>query len=100
MEGKEHKITLGQYGSFSGHLVEGGMGGAVKIVNPPGADPLHQEYQQGETTKLAYTDADQKWSFEGSNYMYGTFELDNVMYEKYAAGLAQKMEERKKQDPK
>ncbi|PYQ15075.1 MAG: hypothetical protein DMH00_00055 [Acidobacteria bacterium] len=100
VEGKEHKITLGQYGSFSGHLVEGGMGGAVKIVNPPGADPLHQEYQQGETTKLAYTDADQKWSFEGSNYMYGTFELDNVMYEKYAAGLAQKMEERKKQDPK
>src|SRR5258708_35380088 len=40
IEGKDHEITLGQYGSFHGHLIEGGMGGSPKIVNPPGADPL------------------------------------------------------------
>jgi hypothetical protein len=38
IEGKEHQITIGQYGTFHGHLVEGGMGGSPKIVNPPGAD--------------------------------------------------------------
>jgi hypothetical protein len=90
VEGKEHKISLGQYGKFSGHLIEGGMGGSAKITNPPGADPLHKEYEQGETTSLTYNDAGENWSFEGSNYMFGTFELDNVMYEKYVAGLAQK----------
>jgi len=97
IEGKEHKITLGTYGSFSGHLVEGGLGGSVRIVNPPGADPLHHQYNQGVTSKLAYTDAEQNWNFEGSNYMYGTFGIDNEQYEKYAAGLAQKMAEMKKE---
>ena len=97
IEGKEHKISLGQYGSFSGHLVEGGLGGPVRIVNPPGADPLHHEYNQGLTSKLAYTDADQNWSFDGSNYMFGKFEIDSAQYEKYSAGLAQKMAEMKKE---
>ncbi len=96
IQGDEHKISLGQYGSFSGHLVEGGLGGPSKIVNPPGADPLHREYEQGETTKLTYTDAGQNWNFEGSNYMHGTFVLDSAEYEKYAAGLSQKMQGMKK----
>lgn len=91
VDGKEHKISIGEYGSFSGHLVEGGLGGSVKIQNPPGADPLHHEYLQGETTAMAYKDAGQSWDFHGSNYMFGTFEVDNVEYEKFAAGLAQKM---------
>jgi hypothetical protein len=91
IEGKDHEITLGQYGSFHGHLIEGGMGGSPKIVNPPGADPVHHEYAQGRTSKMAYNDAGQNWSWENSNYMYGTFAVDNVQYEKYAAGLAQKM---------
>ncbi len=95
IDGKEHTVSLGQYGSFAAHLLQGGMGGAVKIVNPPGADPLHKEYEQGTTTKLAYNDAGQNWNIEGSNYMFGTFELDSVQYEKYAAGLAQKMQEKK-----
>ncbi len=95
IEGDNHTIVIGQYGKFSGHLVEGGLGGAVKILNPPGADPLHKEYEQGTTTKLAYNDAGQNWNFEGSNYMFGTFELDSAQYEKYAAGLAQKMQPKK-----
>jgi len=95
IEGKEHKISLGEYGNFSGHVMEGGMGGSPKITNPPGADPLHKEYMQGTTTKMAYNDADQNWSFEGSNYMFGTFTLDSAQYEKYAAGLAQKMQPKK-----
>jgi len=33
--------------------------------------------------------------FENSNYMFGTFQLDSEMYEKYAAGLAQKMAPKK-----
>src|SRR5436309_3426784 len=95
IEGKEHKISLGEYGNFSGHVMEGGVGGSPKITNPPGADPLHKEYMQGTTTKMAYNDADQNWSFEGSNYMFGTFTLDSAQYEKYAAGLAQKMQPKK-----
>jgi hypothetical protein len=91
IDGKEHSISLGKYGTFSGHLVEGGLGGSVKITNPPGADPLHHEYLQGESTKFAYNDAGQDWSFGGSNYMLGTFEIDSEQYEKFAAGLAQKM---------
>jgi hypothetical protein len=95
VDGKEHTVSIGQYGSFAAHLLQGGMGGAVKIVNPPGADPLHKEYEQGTTTKLAYNDAGQNWNIGGSNYMFGTFALDSVQYEKYAAGLAQKMQEKK-----
>jgi hypothetical protein len=91
IDGKEHSISLGKYGSFSGHLIEGGLGGSSKIVNPPGADPLHHEYLQGENTKVAYNDAGQDWSFGGSNYMFGTFTIDSEQYEKFAAGLAQKM---------
>jgi hypothetical protein len=95
IEGKDHEITLGQYGSFRGHLIEGGLGGSPKIVNPPGADPLHHEYAQGRTSKMTYNDADQKWSWDNSNYMFGTFTVDNVQYQKYAAGLAQKMAQMK-----
>ena len=91
IEGKEHQITIGQYGTFHGHLIEGGLGGTPKILNPPGADPLHREYAQGRTTKMTYNDADQNWSWSNSNYMLGTFTVDNVQYEKFAAGLAQKM---------
>jgi hypothetical protein len=91
IEGKEHQITIGQYGTFHGHLIEGGLGGSSKIINPPGADPLHHEYAQGRTSKMTYTDADQNWSWSNSNYMLGTFSIDNVQYEKFAAGLAQKM---------
>jgi hypothetical protein len=95
IEGKDHEIALGQYGTFRGHVIEGGLGGAPKIVNPPGADPLHHQYTQGRTSKMTYTDADQNWAWEDSNYMFGTFTIDNVQYEKYAAGLAQKMAQMK-----
>lgn len=95
IEGKDHEITLGQYGTFRGHLVEGGLGGSPKIVNPPGADPIHHQYAQGRTSKMTYTDADQNWAWDNSNYMFGTFTVDNVQYQKYAAGLAQKMAQMK-----
>jgi hypothetical protein len=95
IEGKNHAITLGQYGSFHGHLLEGGLGGTPKLVNPPGADPLHHEYAQGRTSKMTYTDADQNWTWQDSNYMHGKFTIDSVQYEKYSAGLAQKMAQMK-----
>lgn len=96
IEGKEHHITLGQYSSFSAHLVEGGLGGPVKITNPPGADPIRKEYYQGETTKLTYTDAGQNWNTQKSNYMHTKFEANSEEYEKYGAMMQQKMEEMKK----
>lgn len=99
INGKEHRISIGDYGQFSGHLVEGGLGGSVTIKNPPGADPLHHEYMQGETTTMTYKDAGQSWDWKGSNYMFGTFEIDSVQYEKFAAGLAQKMAEAKSMKP-
>jgi hypothetical protein len=98
-EGKDHEITIGQYGTFRGHLVEGGLGGAPKVVNPPGADPVHHEYQQGRTVKMTYNDADQNWAWENSNYMFGKFSVNSVEYEKYAAGLAQKMARMKEEQP-
>jgi hypothetical protein len=73
------------------------LGGAAKIVNPPGADPIHHEYQQGRTTKFTYKDAGQDWSAKDSNYMQGRFTVDSDQYAKYSAGLAQKMAAAKKQ---
>jgi hypothetical protein len=97
IEGKEHQITIGQYGTFHGHLIEGGLGGNPKIVNPPGADPFHKEYAQGQTSKMTYNDAEQNWSWDNSNYMFGTFTVDNVEWGKHAAALSQKMAEMKGQ---
>ena len=98
IEGKNHEIVIGRYGKFQGHVIEGGLGGSPKVVNPPGADPIHHEYAQGRTSQMTYSDADQNWSWENSNYMFGTFTVNNVQYEKYAAGLAQKMGQMKTEE--
>jgi hypothetical protein len=96
LEGSEHVVTLGNYGSFSGHLIPGGMGGASpKLSNSPGADPIHKEYSQGRTTRQTFTDADQKWDWSNSNYMYSTFNVTSEDYDKFVAGLAQEMEKEK-----
>ena len=90
IEGEEHKIAFGNYGSFSGHVVSGGMGGPSKIVNPPGADPFHKEYEQGETTKQVYADA-AKWQFEKTNYMFNHFEVTSDEMGRYNAAMAEMM---------
>jgi len=36
IEGEEHITTIGTYGVCSGHLIEGGSGGAPKVMNPRG----------------------------------------------------------------
>ena len=95
IEGQEHIVTLGDFGGFSAHLLPGGMGGTSKIVNPPGADPIHKEYEQGVTTKQTYTDEDQKWSWENSNYMFGSFATDSAEYAKFSAAMSQQMEKAK-----
>jgi hypothetical protein len=95
-EGNENIVKLGRYGEFSGHLVEGGSGGAPKVVNPPLADPTHKEFLQGETTKLTYNDAGQDWKYENSNYMRNKFEVDNKQYEKHEAEMARKMSQMQK----
>ena len=91
MAGEEHKITIGKYGSFRGKLLEGGLGGKSKLTNPPGADPIHAEYQQGRAASVTYHDAGQNWNFKGTNYMLADFTVTSAQYEKYHAGLAQKM---------
>jgi hypothetical protein len=91
-----HTVHLGKHGHFSGKLDEGGLGGRATITNPPGADPLRKQYHQGHTTELKYTDAGQKWNHSGTNYMHHKFEVTSEDYEKFAAGLAQKMEQMKK----
>jgi hypothetical protein len=95
VEGSEHVITIGSLGSFSGHLIPGGLGGNPKIVNPPGADPIHKDYQQGRTTRQTYTDSGQKWDWSNTNYMYATFETDSDAYDKYNAFMTQQMEKMK-----
>ena len=96
IEGAEHTVTLGNYGGFSAHLMPGGMGGAPKIVNPPGADPIHKEYEQGKTTRQTYTDAGQKWDWGNSNYMFGRFDVTSEDYAKFNAAMMQHMTEMKK----
>src|SRR5437868_3520332 len=100
IEGKDHIITIGNVATFTGHLVEGGLGGSSKITNPPGADPLHHEYAQGKTSKMTYSDSGQNWDWQDSNYMLGTFTIDSAQYEKYVAGLAQKMAKQKPAETK
>ena len=98
IEGSEHIITLGKYGSFSGHLVAGGMGtGSPKIVLPPGADPIHKEYSQGRTTSQTFDDAGQKWNWANSNYMYATFNVTSDDYDRFNAFMMQEMEKAKAQ---
>jgi hypothetical protein len=89
--GGEHRVTIGKYGSFRGKLLEGGLGGVSKLVNPPGADPIHAAYQQGRAASVVYNDAGQNWNFKGTNYMLGDFNVTSAQYEKYHAGLAQRM---------
>jgi len=91
VEGAEHTSSIGNYGSMSGHLIEGGYEGTPKVMNPPLADPTHKEFLQGETTKLVYNDAGQDWKYENSNYMYNKFTVDNKQYEKHEAMMAKKM---------
>ncbi len=100
VEGAEHVITIGSYGSFSGHLTPGGLGGNSKVVNPPGADPIHKEYEQGRTTRQTFTDADQKWDWSNTNYMYASFETDSVAYDKFNAAMMQMMEKMKAEKKK
>jgi hypothetical protein len=84
IEGKEHTVTIGNYGSFSAHLMESPMGGSPKIMNPMLPDPMHKEYSQGTTTHQAYNDAAQ-WDFSNSNYMHNQFTVTNKDYEAVAA---------------
>jgi hypothetical protein len=100
VEEKEHLVTVGVNGSFSGHLVEGGEAGAPKIMNPPLADPTHREYLQGETRKLNYSDSGQGWNYQNSNYMFNRFKVTSKEYEKFEAEMAKKMAEMAKKDAK
>ena len=95
ISGKDHMVTVGKFGSFRGSLIEGGLGGAAKIHNPPGADPVHAEYRQGHAATVKFADAGQNWNFKGTNYMYGEFSVTSAQYEKFASGLAQKMAAKK-----
>lgn len=92
IEGSEHIVTLGNLGGFSAHLMPGGMGGAPKISNPPGADPIHREYEQGLTTKQTYTGDGKKWDWANSNYMYGTFSTDSDEYTRFNTFMSQQMQ--------
>src|SRR3989449_5018177 len=48
ISGKEHAISLGQYGKFSGHLVEGGSGRGGENHQPPGRRPASQGIRAGD----------------------------------------------------
>ena len=44
---------------------------------------------------MTFRDAGQKWNFKGTNYMLGDFSVTSRQYEKYQAGLAQKLAAKK-----
>jgi hypothetical protein len=95
MDGKLHHIKIGQYGSFSAHLMDSILGGAPKISHAPGADPIRAEFEQGVTTAFQYKDASQDWNTQGSNYMFTNFDVNSDQYEKFTAMMMQKMQEMK-----
>lgn len=97
VEGNLHHVTIGQYGTFSAHLLDSLLGGAPKISHAPGADPIRSEFLQGVTVAFNYKDASQDWNTQGSNYMFTNFDVDSAQYEKFGATMMQKMEEMKKQ---
>ncbi|MEP6994678.1 MAG: hypothetical protein ABI968_09170, partial [Acidobacteriota bacterium] len=66
-------------------------GGTNKIVNPPGADPFHREYEQGATTHQTYTGSGQNWDWSNSNYMFNAFTVSSDEFEKYAVAMTQQM---------
>ena len=95
IDGKEHIVTVGNYGSFSAHLLDGASGtGAPKIIDPPFADPMHQQWSQGVTTKQTYADGSAQWDFANSNYMYNEFTVTSEDYAKFAAKMAKMMEKK------
>ena len=92
IEGDEHVVSLGSFGGFSGHRMAGGMGGpAPKIVNAPGADPFHKDYEQGLTTAQTYTASGQSWNWSNTNYMFDTFSVTSDEFEKFAVAMTQQM---------
>lgn len=91
IQGEEHRVKVGDIGTFAGHLVQGGNGNPPKVINPPLADPTHKSYLQGETSSLAYHDAGQNWSYKNSNYMFSRFSVDDKEYAKFDAEMAKKM---------
>lgn len=97
IEGNLHNITIGQYGTFSAHLLDSLLGGPPKISHAPGADPIRAEFLQGVTTAFKYTDASQDWNTQGSNYMFTDFDVNSDQYEKFGTTMMQKMQEMKKQ---
>ena len=95
IDGAEHSVTVGSYGAFAGHLIEGGYGGAPKVSNPPLADPTHKQFLQGAASSLTYSDSGQGWKYKDSNYMFNKFAVDHKEYAKYEADMAKKMAEMK-----
>lgn len=91
VEGGVHTVRIGDVEVFSGKLLEGGLGGTPKIVNPPGADPIHREYEQGRTSQLKYTGDGQKWDWANTNYMFTNFDVDSDQYAKFNAAMMQMM---------
>lgn len=98
IDGKVHTVTIGQFGTFSAHLIESVLGGPPRISHAPGADPIRAEFLQGLTSAFKYTDASQDWNLQNSNYMYTEFDVNSDQYEKFGAMMMQKMEEMKKQN--
>jgi hypothetical protein len=84
IEGKNHTVTFGNYGTFTGSLMDAPGGGTPRIMNPMIPDPMHKEYSQGMTSHQTFNDG-LTWDFSGTNYMYNHFTVTNVDYEKMAA---------------
>lgn len=95
---KEHKVTIGDYGTFSAHLMQDITGKVPTIHNAPGSDPIRSQFQQGLTTSFRYTDASQNWNQQNSNYMFNNFEVDSKQYAEFNAAVMKYMESMKKQD--
>ena len=100
IEGNEHKVKIGDYETFSAHLVEGGMGGPTKIVNPPGADPIHREYEQGKTTNVQYKDGERTFDWKNTNYMFANFSVDSDEQGKFVQAMMQMMSKMHEGDKK
>ena len=94
VEGGEHRVNFGEYGSFAARLLPGGLGGTPTISNPLLPEPIHKSWSQGVTTRQTYNDA-AKWDFANSNYMFATFDTDSNEYAKFEEMVKKMMAEKK-----
>jgi len=53
--------------------------------------PFHRDYEQGLTSRQAYTASGQNWNWSNTNYMFDTFSVTSDEFAKFTVAMTQQM---------